>query len=61
MEVLRKYYVMGANAYEVEKKKEEARKKQFKFVRSYKNFDLYEHKKYGYKECFLKDYVSNSK
>ena len=42
------------NVYEAEKQKEKDRKKKFKLVKRYKNFDLYEHKKYGYKECFYK-------
>jgi len=31
---------------------ENERKKQFVPIKEYKNFILYEHKKYKYKECF---------
>lgn len=40
--------------YKHEKEGIQDRKKQFKLVKRYKNFDLYEHKTLGYKECFSK-------
>ena len=46
--------IMSANIFEKEKERDKERKKQFKLVKRGKSFDLYEHKKYGYKECFLK-------
>lgn len=45
---------MIEDIYKREKRLEKERKKQFKLVKKYKNFDLYEHKKYGYRECFSK-------
>ena len=49
-----KYYAMSDYKYEAEKQKEKDRKKKFKLVKRYKNFDLYEHKKFGFKECFYR-------
>lgn len=49
-----KYRVMSSYIFEAEKQRDKERKKKFKLVKRYKNFDLYEHKKYGYKECFYK-------
>lgn len=40
--------------YKKEKQVIEDRKKQFKLVKEYDKFDLYEHKTLGYKECFKK-------
>jgi hypothetical protein len=47
--------------FDREKQTEKERKKKFKFVKSYENFDLYIHKTKGYKECFSKMNVSKSK
>lgn len=38
--------------YKNEKKGIQEKMKQFKLVKRYDNFDLYEHKTLGYKECF---------
>ncbi len=60
MEYLRNSYTLNAK-YEEEKRRENERKKEFKLVKKYKKFDLYVHKKYGFRECFPKENVSNSK
>lgn len=51
---LSKHHLTYGQMFEKEKEKEKEHKKKFKFVKRYKNFDLYEHKKFGYKECFKK-------
>lgn len=38
--------------YKKEQEQTNNRKKQFKLIKRYSNFNLYEHKKLGYKECF---------
>ena len=40
------------NWYKKEKKQINNRMEQFKLIKKYSNFNLYEHKKAGYKECF---------
>lgn len=47
-------YIMSADRFETEKQREKERKKQFKLIKKCKNFDLYEHKKCGYRGCFSK-------
>jgi transcription initiation factor IIE alpha subunit len=49
-----KYRIISSYTFDMEKARDNARKKNFKLVRKYKNYDLYEHKKYGFKECFYK-------
>lgn len=44
--------------FDREKLTEKERKKKFKFVKSYENFDLYIHRTKNYKECFPKVNVS---
>ena len=40
--------------FEAEKKRDKEKKENFKLVKKYGSYDLYEHKKYGFKECFYK-------
>jgi hypothetical protein len=49
-----KYRIMTDYKFDMEQARDKARKKNFKFVKSYTDYDLYEHKKYGFKECFYK-------
>lgn len=49
-----KYRIISENVFEAEKARDKEKKKEFKLVKRYKDYDLYEHKKYGFKECFYK-------
>jgi hypothetical protein len=49
-----KYRIVSEGVFEAEKQRDKEKKKNFKFVKSYTEYDLYEHRKYGFKECFYK-------
>lgn len=49
-----KYRILSADIFEKEKQRDKERKKHFKLVKKYETYDIYEHKKYGYRECFNK-------
>jgi hypothetical protein len=48
-------HLMYSDIFEREKARARERRKEFKRIKTYKNFELCVHKKYGYRECFPKN------